>query len=169
MWVRRIWVIFLACVLLSFLTACGSIQHKVDFKEGYSPKQGTKIEVGKVINSTGGQYPIDIVQMFRDSLTEQLKKDNLLCSGGETTKLILDTQIIEYAEGNAFKRWLLPGWGPTILSVQSDLKEGDAIIGSADARRVVSAGGAYTIGAWKTIFTNVSNDVVSDLSTRIPK
>ena len=169
MWIRRVGMFLFACVLLSLLTACGTIQHKVDFKEGYAPKQGTKIEIGKIINSTGGQYPIDIVQMFRDSLTEQLRKDNLLYSGGDTTRLTLDTQIIEYEEGNAFKRWLLPGWGSTILSIQSDLREGDSIIGSADARRVVSAGGAYTIGAWKTVFTNVSSDVIGDLMTKIPK
>lgn len=32
-----------------------------------------------------------------------------------------------------------------------------------DAKRTVDAGGAYTIGAWETIFKNVADDVIVKL------
>lgn len=164
---------FIRLILLtfsfSFLIACGSVQHKVDFKSGYAPKQGTKIEVGKVTNETGSQPQVNIEQLLRDSLAARLKKDNMLFEGTGDERMTVDTKILEYSEGDAFKRWLLPGWGATVLTIQSDLREGENLIGSVDARRTVSAGGLYTVGAWKTIFDDLSNDIVTELMTKIPK
>jgi hypothetical protein len=154
---------------LSLITACGSVQHKVDFKSGYAPKQGTKIEVGKVTNETGSQPQVNIEQLLRDSLAARLKKDNLLFEEIGSERMTVDTKILEYSEGDAFKRWLLPGWGATVLTIQSDLREGENLVGSVDARRTVSAGGLYTVGAWKSIFDDLSNDIVTELMTKIPK
>jgi len=62
----------------------------------------------------------------------------------------------------------LPGWGATILIVQCDLVDDDNnIVGSVKATRTVSIGGLYSVGAWKTVFNNLANDVVEDLSKSI--
>jgi hypothetical protein len=46
---------------------------------------------------------------------------------------------------------------------------GDQLVGSEQARRTVSIGGAYTIGAWRTIFNSIAEDIVDDLREKIPK
>jgi hypothetical protein len=159
----------LLAISLSLLVACGTVQHKVNFKSGYAPKQGTKIEVGKVSNDTGSQFKIDIEQLLRDSLSKKLKKVGVLYDGNGNELMTVDTKIIEYSEGNAFGRWLLPSSSATVLSIQSDLREGAILVGSVDARGTVSSGGLYSVGAWKYIFDKLSKDVVTELVSKIPK
>lgn len=122
-----------------------------------------------MVNSTGEIFDIEAEKMLGNALVNALIKEELLWTGGEGNKLVLTGKIIEYEKGNAFKRWLLPGWGSTILSVQCDLKESERLVGSAEARRSVSIGGAYTIGAWRTIFSSIAKDVVKDLRKQIRK
>lgn len=128
-------------ILMMAVVGCGTVQHKLSFHEGYKPEQDTKIEVGSVVNETGQTFDIDIEAMLKESITEALKNEKLICTGSEGHKLVLSSKIINYKKGDAFKRWLMPGWGGTELSIQCDLKDGDKIVGSAEARRTVVAGG----------------------------
>jgi hypothetical protein len=155
--------------LLSLTACAGTVQHKVDFKSGYTTKVGTKIDVGKVLNNTGSQFQINIEQLLRESLVSKLKNAGLLYEGVGDRPMIMDTKIIDYAEGDAAKRWLMPGSGATVLSIQSVLRDGSDVVGSVDARRTVTAGGLYSAGAWKTIFGDLADDVVTDLSSKMPK
>lgn len=77
---------------------------------------------------------------------------------------------MRYEPGNAFKRWLWPGYGSTVIKLHCELTDSTnhKVIGSVDALRTVSWGGGYSIGAWKTIFASVAKDVVSELRTKIP-
>jgi hypothetical protein len=151
------------------LTGCGAVQHKVTFKDSYSLRPETKIDIGQVKNECTETFDVNVEQMLKDALANQLSKEAMLWDGGSSTKLVLNSKVIEYAKGNAFKRWLLPGWGTTVLTIQCDLKDGDEVVGSAEARRTISFGGGYTIGAWQTIFNSVAKDVVKDLNSQIPK
>ncbi len=81
--------------------------------------------------------------------------------------LIITADILKYAKGNAFKRWLCPGYGITILDVSAILMQDDQEVGKVTARRTVTAGGAYTIGAWKDVFLNLASDVVTDLKKQL--
>jgi len=56
-----------------------------------------------------------------------------------------------------------------VIAVHADFKKGDQLVGSEQARRTVSIGGAYTIGAWRTIFNSIAEDIVDDLREKIPK
>jgi len=136
-------------------------------------KADTRIEVGPVTNETGKTVDVDIPKMFTDALTEQLTDDHLLWSGGshDVDHLVITTKIIDYDEGDAFKRWLLPGWGSTVLSIHCELKDSASgkLAGSVDAHRTVTFGGAYTIEAWQSIFASVAKDVVGDLRSHIQK
>jgi len=161
--------ILLSIVTIMALTGCGSVQHKVSFQDNYAPQAQTKIEVGQVTNETEETFDVNIEQMLTDAFAEELRKEEMLWDGGSNTKLVLNSKIVEYAKGDAFKRWLLPGWGSTVLTIQCDLKDGDNVVGSVNARRTVSIGGGYTIGAWKTIFASLAKDVVQDLRSQIPK
>jgi len=154
----------LACTVLS---GCGSVNHNLKLKEDYALTQDTRIAVGKVQNATGKSFEdIDPEKMLKDALTEALQeKDLLWTANGKPVRI--DAVIVEYEEGNAFKRWLLPGWGSTVLTVRATLREGDRLIGEAHARRTVSIGGGYSIGAWKSIFRDVTEDLVSDIQKKL--
>lgn len=168
--IKNYYLIFYGLIFMVVLTGCGTVQHKVELKDKYTPPTNTKIELGKVMNKTGEEFDIDIKKMLSDSLATKLKEKELLWSGTGESRLILESNIIEYKKGDAFKRWLLPGWGATVLIIRCDLvDEANVIVGSVDAKRTVSAGGGYTIGAWKTVFDNLANDVVEDLSKKIKK
>ena len=165
--IQKFLLIFLGVLLMAVATGCGTVQHKVDFKSGYFPQTNTMIEVSSVTNETGETFDINIEKMLSNALAEALRDEELLWTGNESPKLVLESKIIEYKKGDAFKRWLLPGWGSTVLIIQSDLRDNNGIVGSVEAKRTVSIGGGYTIGAWKTVFASIAKDVVKDLRKHI--
>ena len=152
------------------LGGCGAVHHAAQLESGFLPKPDMRIEVGPVTNATAQTSEIDVSQHFAAALGKALEKKDLLWTEGKgSERLVLTTKIVEYEEGHAFKRWLLPGWGSTVLSIQGDLKEQTSgkIIGSVEARRSISFGGLYTIGAWMTIFPSVAEDVVDELQSKL--
>jgi len=160
-------VCIISLVLIFVVAGCGSVQHKVEFRDSYTPQKDTMIDIGTVSNETGETFDIEIEKMLTDALSDALHEKKLLWAGNEGSKLVLTTKIVEYNKGNAFKRWLLPGWGTTVLSIQCDLRDNDMLVGSAEARRTISIGGGYTVGAWKTIFSSIAKDVVKDIMSEM--
>ena len=161
-----------ALVMAASGCATGAVRHTINLESGFVPKLDTRIELATVANETGQTSGIDIAQRFTDALSEALMQEQLLGSGNSGgEQLIITSKIVEYKKGNAFKRWLLPGWGSTVLSVYCELKEGDTgnVVGTLEARRTVSIGGGYSIGAWRTIFGDVANDLAADLRAKISR
>jgi len=159
-------------IIVLLITSCGSVHHVAKFESDFSPKSNTSVEVGNTLNETGKTYDIDIPKMFQNAMANALEKNNLHWTGNEDSEhIVIESKIIEYEKGNAFKRWLLPGWGSTVLSVQCDLKDNSSgkILGSVEARRTISIGGGYSIGAWETIFNNVAEDVVKEVLPKLGK
>jgi len=146
---------------------CGAVHHSVDFQKDYAPKAETRIEVAKSTNATGEKFDIDVEGMMTNALVEAFQSEELLFTGSAKAKLTTTCKILEYKKGDAFKRWLWPGWGATVLDIQCDLADAGHVVGTVYARRSVTAGGAYTVGAWEKIFTHVARDVASDLQGRI--
>jgi hypothetical protein len=166
---------FIGCLLGMLVLSsvgCGSVRHVSKYEPEFLPKADTRIEVGNVLNETGQTFDIDVSKMFTDALSKVLEEEGLLYKGGSvSSQFLIESKLVEYEPGNAFKRWLLPGWGSTVLSVHCELKEipSGKMMGYVDARRTVSIGGGYSIGAWRTIFGNLAEDVVDELKTKIPK
>jgi hypothetical protein len=157
-------------VILLALQGCGAVDHKLMLKDNYIPQTGMSVEVGKVTNETGQTYSdINLEQAMTGALTNKFSEKGLLSTMDNAKKITIDTKIVEYDQGDAFKRWLLPGWGATVLSVKCDLKEANQLIGSLDARRTVSAGGGYTVGAWRTIFGSLAEDIAEELQAKFPQ
>jgi hypothetical protein len=148
--------------------ACANVQHQATFNKNYLPKEEVRIKVAKVINDTGYIFDIDIEQMLANTLEQQLVEENLLSLGKEEPNLFMESRIIGYKKGSAFKRWMMPGWGATELAIRCDLKDDkNNLVGSAMSSREIVAGGLYTVGAWETIFKDVANDVAEDLKGQI--
>jgi uncharacterized lipoprotein YajG len=111
---------------------------------------------------------IAVADLMRASLANALKQAGLE-RGGDSAEdyLALNVTVVDYRPGNAFGRWLLPGLGATVLAVEGALVGNDGqILGRIRDERGVYAGGAYTIGAWKTIFDTVARDIVKGLQQR---
>lgn len=167
--------VFWLTVLLGFvLSGCGAVSHETTLLPNYVAEPGSRIEVGTVTNATG-QVPkvddkvVNIEQMLTDALDKKLRGEDLLWSAPPSRKLVLVSKIVEYEPGDAFKRWLLPGWGSTVVSVESELRDANQLVGTVRARRTVSFGGGYTIGAWRTIFASIADDIVSELRGKLRK
>lgn len=127
-----------------------------------------KIEVTSVETAVPVEG-IDAASLLAAALRHQLaKRDALWQSQPGAARLSLDIDITQYEAGNAFKRWLLPGYGATVLAVRGSLKAADgSAAGAFEHSRGVYAGGFYTLGAWKSIFDGVAADIARDLDNRI--
>jgi hypothetical protein len=128
------------------------------------------VEVGEVGNVSGEQFEVDVASMLRNALSEALQEKHLVwLSPDQPHHLILTARIVDYEPGNALRRWLLPGWGSTVLAVDAELRDADggALVGVLSDRRAVRFGGAYTIGAWKAIFDTVAADIAHDVAAAI--
>jgi hypothetical protein len=164
--------IVMAVLLIGFLAlifgGCTNVQHQARLNKDFIPKENVSIKVAKVVNDTGFDFDIDIEEMLADALEDQLLEEDLLWLGGEEPFLLMESRIIGYKKGSAFKRWMMPGWGATELSIRCELKDDkNNVVGKAAAIREVMAGGGYTIGAWQTVFNDVANDVAEDLREQI--
>jgi hypothetical protein len=123
------------------------------------------------VTNASGQNPIpDLAQRLQDALGQALQHEALLAPsppGG--SDLHLSIRITRYEPGNAFKRWLMPGYGSTILAMEGELK--DAVTGSKvaaiDYSRSVVAGGLYSVGAWSTIISGTADELAKNLKQQI--
>lgn len=154
---------FIAALLLSFMFITGCSTTSVievvnpDLLDG-------DIAVANVTvsNATGEAFDIDIESMLTKGLLDELSNQSILDETGG--KFNLDVSIVQYEKGNAFARWMVPGMGATVLSVEASLKDSSgSIIAQSQATKSIGAGGGYTIGAWATVFEDISKTLVTDL------
>ncbi len=163
---RTIHVARFVCVALValLLVACGSAQHAVKLQDQQAFQGDTHVTVGNVSNDTGQQFDVDVEQMLRNAVTLELENAGLYSRQAGTGVMVMNMSITDYQKGDAFKRWLMPGYGSTVLTIHCELVDSEGNVDAmADARRTVDAGGAYTIGAWESIFNQVAKDLVEDL------
>lgn len=158
----------LSIFLILSLVACGTVEHSVRVEDQQAFGHDTKIVIGEVVNKTGESFDIDIETMLSDAMVNELTKESLLGQEGSNNTVTMNVNIIEYRKGDAFKRWLWPGYGSTVLVVEATLLDDDGNVdATAQANRSVDFGGGYTIGAWKRVFEDVAADLVSDLKATI--
>ena len=93
---------------------------------------------------------------------EEAVKKAVAKQGIEGSEYTIETKIINYEPGNAFTRWLLPCAGATKLATISSVldKEG-TVVATVPVERSIGFGGAFTIGAWKRVLTEVADEIVS--------
>ena len=161
---------FLVLFSVTILVACANVKHQIKLDEKFRTSPEMKIEVGKVSNACSESFDINIEEMLTSAFILELEKKAMLWRGEPGSKLTLETKIIEYPKDDALNRWLwfMPGWGAAVLTIQSDLREADKIIGTVEARRYLYAGGE-SIATWETIFASIAKDVVADFEAQIKK
>ena len=108
--IRRLLVILVIGSTLIFFGGCTNVQHQARFNQNYLPKEDVRIKVVKVVNDTGYTFDVDIEQLLTDTLEQQLMEENLLNLGKTEPNLFMESRIVGYKKGSAFKRWMMPGW-----------------------------------------------------------
>jgi uncharacterized lipoprotein YajG len=155
---------------ISLLTGCAAPLDKAKYETDILSEPGASIEMGRVSAAEGNVFESDALGMLREAINQELEQRQIRWSGDASRpRFILNATIINYEMGNSFKRWLLPGWGGTILDVKCDLlsdRDG-SLVASFQQKRGVYVGGLYTIGAWRTIFSSVAADIANELEARM--
>lgn len=167
----RIYALFLPVVLLA-LSGCVTVPGPTKSVSALLPKPGAGVHLASVRNTSGAPLEVDVERLLRDAMTTTLKEKGLDRSPGAPGEhFALTLEITEYRPGNAFQRWLVPGWGSTVLVVRGALRDPktNELAAVIDHERSVAAGGLFSIGAWESIFTDVADDLAKDLKTRIEK
>lgn len=73
----------------------------------------------------------------------------------------IETEILVYEPGNAFKRWLMPDWGSTKFVTKSLIYDkNNTLIATVPVERSIGFGGAFTIGAWKDVIDEVAKEII---------
>ncbi len=162
---------FTFLVFLSFLVmaGCGSTKHYARFEDNINLRDYKSIEVCTCENVAAVDPGFDVTGLITKNIITLLQEKGFYAvnTSGEND-LQLKTKLLEYKRGSAFKRWLLPGWGSTVCSVEAELfnNKGE-LLGKINSRRTISFGGGYTIGAWKTILKPVAKDIVSEMEKKV--
>ncbi len=163
---RAITLVWIAIATL--LTSCIT-PAPTTFERSASIPRGAVFNIGKIQDRSSGSTAagIDAEQLLRSALENALHEEAIF-SEGKPNAYRIDLEILEYEPGDAFKRWLLPGYGATILKVKGSVVDTSSgvVLAHIDHRRGVYWGGAYTIGAWKSIFKSVAHDIAHDLAVR---
>ena len=134
------------------------------------PKRGATVQIRNITMKVSKKYDVDVEKMLRDALGKALADQGLQWSGHpNAVRFIFNAEILDYEMGSAFGRWLVPGVTPTILAIRGELRDpkDEILAGTVEHKRGVYVGGLYTIGAWRTIFQSVSDDVAKELRIRI--
>ena len=154
--------IFLVMLIGIFITGCATTS-SIDVINENLLQNNFSINSVVAKNETGKSFEIDIESMLKEAVNEELSVQGL--SNKEGLEYELQVFIIQYKEGNAFGRWIMPGLGKTVLSVEAVLNDesGEAVLKS-QATRSIGAGGGYTINAWKKVFNQVAEELVNDLA-----
>ena len=140
--------------------------------EGLSPTlkvaQTAKFESGEVTDKSGFVFgekddKIVLTDAMKSSLTAALATEDL--AGND---YVIKTTILQYSPGNAFARWMLPGAGATKLVTESEIYTPEGVlVAKIPVNRSIAAGGGYTIGAWKTVFDDVAQEIVKVLKEQL--
>lgn len=161
----RLLKLAIPATLLLCVAACSSVSELqptggVTFPPAYSITEVTvEDKTGKIHDLDDGA---DVEGLMHDAMQAALSDAGKVGMSG--TKLSYEVYIIQYQKGSAVARWMMPGLGKTILSVEGLVKDSSGtVLATTQATESIGAGGGFTMGAWKYIFESVAKELVSDL------
>lgn len=160
----------IAALLALLATACAT-RHQVTLEPNAVLEPPVVIELAEPVDRSPRPEP-GVPMLLSVTLSKELAKRQLQWSSGANGQhLLLSVQILDYQRGNAFKRWLLPGWGSTVLWLRGDLTDSQrgTLVGSFESRHSVSFGGLFSVGAYQRIFDQAAVDVVDDIAEELEK
>ncbi len=166
MWKKAFMAVVIAALIGTW--GCGTARHSAKVEGGAALRPGVRIQVVDVSNDSKNLPDVDMIGLLWDSLKLQLHKESLLWTkedGG--TPLLMEAHITKYKKGDDIQRWLVPGFGSTVLAVRCEVKDGDALVASVEVQRSIAYGSGIQYRAWKKIFAQVAEDAVRELRTKL--
>lgn len=157
----------LACIFL--LSGCATPGSGTGPTKSLEMLEGYRYSVGQVSIPKDAKYEIDAAGMLRSAMETSLREKGLLTDqASAASRYVINAEILDYEMGSAFKRWLLPGYGSTILSVHTEITDpqSNSVVAELEHRQMVGAGGFYTVGAWEGVFASVAADIVRDIERK---
>ena len=158
---------FKSALLILFigLAGCSSVS-EIQPVSGVSFPSGYSVGTVEVEDKTGKFYDLKdnytVTGLMQEAMEEALEKAGK--RGASSNSLTYKVAVIQYQQGSAVARWMMPGVGKTILSVEGTVVDASgAVIATSQATESIGAGGGFTAGAWKYIFGNVADKLVGDL------
>lgn len=169
---RKAAVIVIAMVLAS-LAGCGRSRPELAVEPGAgeitAARQDICIRVVDVSNKTRQLYDVDAIGLLWTGLDESLRDRGLLWQGdGPIPVLKLEAEIIKYEKGNMLLRPFFSTWGRALLSARCEVRDGDRIVATAEAKHSISLGTEWMKkGTWRKVFKLVAEDLISQIARQI--
>lgn len=154
----------LSALLISSALAGCATQSAVQVQQPFEPAKHRTVRIEPCQDRTGFEGTRDLAGEATRVLTEKVAATKLFEVAADAP-LVLTCDIERFAEGSAFKRWLMPGWGATQAAVAVIVweKPGDKMLATLRSQSSVSAGGLYTIGADQYILSVAFDEIVKQL------
>ncbi len=167
--IRNRWAGYLAVTLIFLLSGCATPGSGTGPTKNLEQLADYQYSLGRVTIPKDADYEIDAAGMLRSAMEISLREKGLLIDrASAANRYIINAHILDYEMGSAFKRWLLPGYGSTILSVHTEITDpqSNAVVAELEHRQMIGAGGFYTVGAWEGVFASVADDIVRDIQRK---
>lgn len=166
----RVLLFMCTMVFVAFSAGCSTKSSIVGLNPEIQVSQSEKFASGNVVDKSGYVFGEKDEKIVLTEVMQSALSSALETGGIRGTGYVIDTEILEYAPGNAFARWMLPGAGATKLTTVSTIYTADRReLARIPVTRSIAAGGGYTIGAWKYVFKDVAKETVKVIKEQILK
>lgn len=164
---NKLCVVALVCLVLSGCLATGKPMTWKD--KGFQFSEQAIFIIKPVVNKTGKTFEEDIPTILTSHLKDQFKAKSLTVvndTDQPKTVFFVESDLLVYVTGSAFKRWLAPGAGKTQCTLKSRLidKISKQMVAEIVAAKEVGAGGLYSVGAEKSILKDAASDIASEVT-----
>lgn len=151
-------ILFSVLALTLLAAGCGTKSTYIATPGAKAINQADGFKVGQVNDLTG--FHVDDFNL-KDAMTAAMEAA-LAKQGLTGAGYSVNVNILAYYPGNAFLRWLMPGAGATQLTVEAMImdKKGE-LAAKIPVDRHISAGGGYTVGAYKYVVEEVAQEIAA--------
>jgi hypothetical protein len=161
----------IVCLIFVFISGCVSSKPMVSMRGNVSLAGYKSFEVEPVLNETGKKFDFDVSGKLTEEIKSKMIEKGFVVSERTSSSaqvLIIKSSLISYEPGNAFKRWILPGFGKTQATVKTSLidKKTGKVLGELVSAETVSAGGLYSAGADKRILDAIAEGIVDEIEKK---
>jgi hypothetical protein len=160
----RICLVLITALLgASSLISCETYS-AVQIQQPLEKSKPHKIRIERCTDRTDYKGKHNLAEEATRALIDKLEDSGLFEIAPEA-QFVFTCDIERFAEGSAFKRWLMPGLGATQAEVVVMVWErpGEKVLAEFRSESAVKMGGLYTIGADQYIFGAVFDEIVDQL------
>lgn len=129
-------------------------------------------EVDDVVNNTNKTFEFDVTGLLTEQIRNKLREKGYASMHRSETRrnvLLIKSYLLNFEHGSAFKRWLAPGAGKSMIIVKSVLvdKGTHQTLGTIVITEAVTSGGLFSIGADKKLIEIASTGIVNEIDARV--